>query len=37
MGCEHCKKPNLFDCHAIHGYLTPECLRRHQEMLEGLR
>jgi len=37
MGCEHCTKPNLFDCHAIHGHLTPECLRRHQEMLEGLR
>jgi hypothetical protein len=35
MGCVHCEKPNLFNCHAIHGRLTPECLDLHQRLLDA--
>ena len=37
MGCNYCDKPNLFNCHAIHGRLTRECLEIAQRQLEASR
>ena len=37
MECTYCDKPNLFNCHAIHGRLTKECLEIAQRLLEASR
>lgn len=34
MECDHCDKPNLFNCHLIHGHLTSECQRRSLALYE---
>jgi len=28
MNCEHCDRPNLFNCHLVHGHLTSKCQAR---------
>lgn len=25
MDCRHCERPNLFNCHMIHGFLSSKC------------
>ena len=34
MNCEHCERPNLFNCHIIHGHLSRECQRRSLALYE---
>ena len=36
MECAHCEPEilNVFTCFEIHGKITAECLRIHQEMLQ---
>ena len=37
MECDHCEKPNLFECHRIHGRLTARCLEIAQIRFEAHR
>jgi len=34
MNCKHCDRPNLFNCHIVHGHLTRECQARSLALYE---